>query len=77
MRIIPMDARPPQTYPAGRACCECGTELSRYNPTGFCSVHRQDPDWRYCGIDFGRCEVCGEVIEARKDRPCLRCKGCM
>jgi hypothetical protein len=32
---------PPHTYSKGRICATegCGTHLSRYNPTKYCSIH--------------------------------------
>ena len=32
--------RPSRTYGADRTCEVCGVELSRYNPSDWCSVHQ-------------------------------------
>jgi len=67
-----------RTYPAGRVCAHpgCGARLSVYNPESFCAAHEPEPDMHYCGMDFGICEDCGEVIQTRKDRPSATCRMC-
>ena len=67
-----------ESYPAGRVCDHdgCDTVLSIYNPDPHCGAHRPEPDWHYCGYDFGLCEDCGEVIRIRKDRPGTTCGPC-
>ena len=80
MRIIPMNATPPQTYALGRTCLTCGVPLSRYNETDHCSIHQPEPDMVYCGYLVLICENCGEsvaVTQTVNDRkPRRTCRYC-
>jgi hypothetical protein len=69
-------SRPTLTYDAGRTCAVCHARLSIYNESEYCSAHRPEPDWHYCGMDFSQCSVCGEVIQVKKDRKGLKCRRC-
>lgn len=67
-----------KAQPEGPVCECCDTQLSRYNPTPWCSVHESEA--RYLRNLYGGLSPYGArvlaVDELDSDQPRFRCEGC-